>query len=482
MSEIVYSKYQEDIFRAYDETEDDLLIQAVAGSGKTFTITKLSERARGKTLFLAFNKSIAEEIGKKVPSYVDAMTLHSLGCKTIMKKFGGVKINPSKTYGFISKNMKKWEIPEKEKGQTFFIVDRLVDLYRLTMCKSRGELVSVAMDLGLFFTEEHLDFAETVLKQLERANRIPKEIDFTDMIYLPATSPRYNLPQYENVFIDECQDLNNAQHTLVDRLTKRSRVVYVGDEYQAIYGFAGANTQSFDRLRNKKGIQEMPLSVCYRCPQEVIKRARKIYPVIEAFPDNPEGVVEEGWDFVEAEEGDMVICRNMKPLIPIYFEMILDDKKAYIRGREIGQSLIRLLKPYSKKTLFQMADGLAKELKKVELELKSRGISKPKKHPTYDGLAERIGAIMIISKKYATVPSMIKLLEEMFTDDEREGVLLSTIHKAKGLEADNVFFVNKHLIPSKYATTQEQYEQENNLLYVATTRAKKRLIYATVKD
>ena len=481
VKEIVHSEYQLDIFNAYDNTEDDLLINAVAGSGKTYTITKLSERSRGRTLFLAFNKSIAEEIAKKVPPYVDAMTLHSLGCRAIMNKFG-VKINAGKTFGFIQKNMKKWKIPEKEKGQAFFVIDKLVDLYRLTMCKSQDDLIKVAMDLGIFFTEQHLEYVAQVLKQLERANRMPKEIDFTDMIYLPATSARYQLPKYDNVFVDECQDLNNAQHELVDKLTKRSRVVYVGDEFQAIYGFAGANTQSFERLRNKRGIQEMPLSVCYRCPQAVIEKARRIYPIIEAFEDNPEGIVEDDWDFVEAEEGDMVLCRNLKPLIPIYFEMILDEKKAYIRGKEIGQSLIRLLKPYKDKTLFQMSQGLTQELKKVEDELKARGINKPKKHPTYDSLAEKVGAIMIISKKYNTVPAMIELLEEMFTDESREGVLLSTIHKAKGLEADNVFFVNKHLIPSQYATTQEQLEQENNLLYVATTRAKKRLVYVTVND
>lgn len=482
MNEIVYSDCQKDIFQAYDNSNDDLLINAVAGSGKTFTITKLSERSVGKTLFAAFNKSIVEDIETKVPSYVSVMTLHSLGCKIIMEKFKGIKINPGKTYGFIIKNMKKWDVPETEKGQTFFVVTRLVDLYRLTMCVDQNDLIKVAMELGIFFTDLHIEYTIEIIKQLERSNRMPKEIDFTDMIYLPATSSRYSLPQYDNVFIDECQDLNNAQHTLVDKLTKRSRVVYVGDEYQAIYGFAGANTQSFGKLRNKKGIKELPLSVCYRCPQEVIKRARQIYPMIEAFPNNPEGVVEDTTNMGEAEEGDMVICRNMKPLIPIYFEMILEGKKAYIRGKEIGQSLIRLLKPYVKKTLFQMSEGLSDELKKVYQELKSRGINKPKNHPAYEGMAERVGAIMIISKKYSTVPAIIDLLEEMFTDDSREGVLLSTIHKAKGLEADNVFFVNKELIPSKYATTQEQYEQENNLLYVATTRAKKRLIYATIKD
>lgn len=482
MKEIVYSEYQQDIFSEYDSSLDDLLIQACAGSGKTFTIQKLSQRAKGRSAFLAFNKSVADEIKTKVPSNVKAMTLHSLGCRSIMQKFGSVKINNSKTYGFIMKNLKKWDVPKQKTGQVLFVVSKLVDLYRLTRCESLEDLSNVAMNLGIHFEDEHLGYVKTILAQLERYNRMPKEIDFTDMIYLPATSVRYQLPKFDNVFVDECQDLNNAQHDLVDRLTKRARVVYVGDEYQAIYGFAGANTQSFNRLRNKRGIKEMPLSVCYRCPMEVVKEARKVYPIIEPFEENGIGEIIRGGDVAEAVDGDMVICRNLKPLIEIYFEMIVDQRKAYIRGKDIGQNLIRILKPYKGLTLFQLSKALKKELSDIADKLKAKGITSPSKHPTYDKHAEKVGAIMIISRQYPDVSAMIKLLESMFTDKEQEGILLSTIHKAKGLEADSVFFVNKHLIPSKFASTQEQLEQENNLKYVAITRAKRRLVYVTIND
>ena len=72
---------------------------------------------------------------------------------------------------------------------------------------------------------------------------------------------------------------------------------------------------------------------------------------------------------------------------------------------------------------------------------------------------------------------MIAFLERLFSDNEKKGVVLSTIHKSKGLEADNVFILDVNLIPSKYATTKDQLKQERNLLYVAITRAKNKLIY-----
>ena len=69
-----------------------------------------------------------------------------------------------------------------------------------------------------------------------------------------------------------------------------------------------------------------------------------------------------------------------------------------------------------------------------------------------------------------------ELIEKIFTD-EVKGIMLSTIHKAKGLENERVFFLCPELIPSKYATQPWQYEQENHLRYVAITRAKRELIY-----
>jgi DNA helicase-2/ATP-dependent DNA helicase PcrA len=61
---------------------------------------------------------------------------------------------------------------------------------------------------------------------------------------------------------------------------------------------------------------------------------------------------------------------------------------------------------------------------------------------------------------------------------------MMSIHKSKGLEADNVFFIEKFegekLIPSKYATDEDSKIQEKNLLFVAYTRAKKKLYICNI--
>ena len=91
-------------------------------------------------------------------------------------------------------------------------------------------------------------------------------------------------------------------------------------------------------------------------------------------------------------------------------------------------------------------------------------------------LQQKIEVIECLCEEVESVPELKKLINNIFSDDIK-GIMLSTIHKAKGLENDRIFFLCPELIPSKYATQPWQYEQEANLKYVAITRAKKELIY-----
>jgi superfamily I DNA/RNA helicase len=78
-----------------------------------------------------------------------------------------------------------------------------------------------------------------------------------------------------------------------------------------------------------------------------------------------------------------------------------------------------------------------------------------------------------------TVESLLAKIELMFTDQpEATRLTLSTVHKAKGLEFETVFILDRDkYMPSRYAVQAWQKTQEQNLLYVAVTRAKLRLVY-----
>ena len=96
-------------------------------------------------------------------------------------------------------------------------------------------------------------------------------------------------------------------------------------------------------------------------------------------------------------------------------------------------------------------------------------------------LYQRIEVIQCLCEEVESVKELRKLIEGIFSDDIN-GIILSTIHKAKGLENDRVFFLCPELIPSRFATMDWQFEQEQNLKYVAITRAKKELIYVHSKE
>ena len=134
-----------------------------------------------------------------------------------------------------------------------------------------------------------IDNCLTVGEDLAREEGI---IDFTDMVWLPVRwqlHTRSWFRAYPDLFVDECQDLNQAQLTLALMLAgqaegytrKPGRILFVGDPFQAIMGFAGADCNSYSHIVNQAKATELPLSTCYRCPRsrsELVKQPIPCYP------------------------------------------------------------------------------------------------------------------------------------------------------------------------------------------------------------
>jgi len=75
----------------------------------------------------------------------------------------------------------------------------------------------------------------------------------------------------------------------------------------------------------------------------------------------------------------------------------------------------------------------------------------------------------------STPDRFISACEEIFSDDTHSGIILSSVHRAKGLEAERVFILKPELMPHPLATSEQELQQEMNIKYVAITRAKKEL-------
>jgi len=494
------SSYQVEIDREFIEGKENLLISAVAGSGKTTTLLGLLRKVKVSGIYLAFNKSIVDELTEKVGYIprVKIMTLHSMGMRALLQQYGQLKVNDSKTVDFCEKFYNQWTdedidtgpgSPEektvmktrKKKGkewwQLVYGIKDLYNLYRMKMCTNGRDLIEVCDMMGIEYERETIVRVLQIHELATKYNKRPREIDFTDMIYLAATDDKVILPNPSVTFIDECQDLNEAQHILIDKVIRNNRFVACGDKKQSIYGFSGASSESFDRFLDKPNVKELPLSVCYRCGTDIVKHANTVYDIMEPFEGNKPGIVERDVDVLEASDGDMVLCRNTAPLVHTYFQYLKNNKRAYVKGRDIGKNLINLVSKYKVSFSSQLMTELESKLQSIQNDLEKIGIENGQRHPKYTTFQEKVQIIDIFARKYYTVSEIKSSLESMFSDENKTGIILSTIHKAKGLEADTVYFMDSHLIPSKYAETEDQIKQETNLRYVAITRAKTRLAY-----
>lgn len=484
------SKYQKDIYNVFCETEENINISAVAGSGKTTVLIQLLQFIPDDkhALFVAFNNSIVDELKTRIGerSNVDISTIHSYGWHSILRKYGNrVKMNPNKVFGKIEKVIQgekyKDEIPAKKHGYYFYIISKIIDLMR---CNLTNPTIDEVMKMTLYYDLDVSEFeAEIAVEVYKAMNKDMSQFDFMDMIFQPVINPHVRLRKYDYVFCDESQDFSLAQQEVIRKsLNRKGRLITVGDEHQGIYGFAGADADSYNRLSalNGKSIK-MPLSVCYRCSKNVVLEAQKIVPEISFAPDAEDGVVKWGSMREELSEGDWILCRNLKPLVQTYLWLMKNKVKSKIKGKDIGEGIISMISKTGAKTLRGMWTMLELQKEKLFNKLKKRGIRQPSLHPKMELFNQRLEVIECLMNEVSNVAELKNLISNIFSDDVK-GIVLSTIHKSKGLENEVVFFLCPSLIPSKYATTDWMITQELNLKYVAITRAKSKLIYVSDED
>lgn len=473
------SKYQEAIYKAFKLTNKNINISAVAGSGKTTTLLELLRLIpSGKdALFLAFNKSIVEELKTRCPNdAATIMTIHSCGWRALLIRYGRrARMNPTKTLAKTELALKRHSVPKGRHGYFFYTVPRLLDLMRCNLCEDTLEAIrELAMRYDVDIDDTDIPVVQTAFKAtVEDAS----QFDFMDMIYVPVVNPAVRLKKYDYVFCDESQDFSLCQQEFIRRcLTRGGRLVTVGDPNQAIYGFAGADADSYSRLAGINGQSiSLPLSVCYRCARAVVEEAQRSVPSISPAPGAEEGIVRTG-SLASLRDGDWVLCRNLKPLLQVYFWLIRNRVKCVVRGRDIAESVVNFISKTGASTLDGLMRALDHECSRTLDALAARGVRKPTQHPRMEALRQKQEVITYLSSEVTTVSGLISLIRGIFSD-KASGIVLSTIHKAKGLENDRIFLVCPELLPSRYATQPWQLEQEEHLRYVAITRARRELVY-----
>ena len=502
--EFIPSKYQQAIYDYIENETGNLVVEAAAGAGKTTTLVNCLKRIPEgmRVLMCAFNRDIVTELGKKTKGFenVEVRTLHGLGLAMLKRNYPTINPVPNdfKYESHIKNNIRDYTSLNLRRMSTkeyFRYVDNIkkyVDYGRYYLCNTEKDLDFIE---DRYDIETIRDEKRIALEVMEWGKTELEDIDYTDMVWFPHVlnlSPVGLL--YDFIMVDECQDMNKAERGLVLMCRKpNTRLISVGDRNQMLYSFAGGDPDSFNALMSIPNTKCLPLSISYRCPRNVVDFAKQLVPTIEANEANTvEGKVLYDVSLDDAEDGDMILCRNNAPLVQVYNEFLKLGKKAYIRGKDIGRNMKNVIKSTKQDKInadckedglfVRLYDDLFVTRNKI-MEKSAVDAKTAMKSPIIDAKLDMIKALEVLSEGLDTTEELMAKIDEIFPKrDRKDGIALSTVHKAKGLEARNVYIVCRSLMPSKSAKKDWEIQQEHNLMYVAYTRAKEKLGFVDEKD
>jgi DNA helicase-2/ATP-dependent DNA helicase PcrA len=500
-----------------------IVVDAKAGTGKTTTMIggllhmkgqypgfKPSRQQVGiwETLMLgkkpesiamvAYNTAIAKELANRVPTGVNASTMHSMGKNAVGRLYPDTRrrdaVNKWKTQNLL----------ESFLGCDFAEVkgDRrdwaMAILKTVSLCKNllTGWTPEDGFDVNTIGPKQLNDIwgtydidtldeegIQAVLHILEESLDLDADyhIDFDDMVWLPIVKD-IQMFKYDLLMVDEAQDLNPARQQLAYRAG--DRIVLVGDPHQAIYGFTGADTESIENMTkylqsSDRGCLTLPLNVTFRCGKAIVAAAQKLVPEFFAHETNGEGEEREVPReklVEEAQSGDMVLCRTNAPLVSAAFRFITAGKKATIVGGDIGAGLKALIRKLKPNDVVDLMDKVEKWHDQENAKL--RAMKNPNENKLM-ALADKRECIIAFCEDAQTLAEVTRNIDKMFVEDTTSGIRMSSIHRSKGLEADRVFILNPQLIPHPMAKSDKAKKQEWNLKYVGMTRPKNLLAWVS---
>lgn len=435
----------------------NLSIRALAGTGKTATLEMFEPiLPKRPVLYLAFNKRVVEEAKGRLRSTTTIKTFNSLGLG-IWGNGRSIKLDKDKTKNLFKELVDAMSKAEREVAwDCYHLVREGVD-----KAKALGYVPA-----GSYDNARRLVDRQTLHQSLEEvpddltsdlidavllrsiAAAYKGHIDFNDQLYMPALFGGA-FPQFPTVLVDEAQDLNPVQHELLRRLV-RGRIIIVGDPWQSIYGFRGAKAEGMAALETKHNMTVLPLSTSFRCPEAVVRAAQWRVPHFRW--SKPGGSVETlPTLFVDDLRPDAVIlCRNNAPLLHVALLLIAGGRPASVLGSDLGPKLVGIMRRFGPDnqsrdlTLSSIAEW---EAIRLERESKTAG--------------DMADCMRVFARVGENLGQAISYAEHIFA--QRGGTVLSTVHKAKGLEWESVYFLDPMLIGHS--------EQEKNIRYVAQTRS-----------
>jgi DNA helicase II / ATP-dependent DNA helicase PcrA len=484
------------IAQEYQKSKKNIAVLARAGTGKTSLLIAINKiRKSSGALFLVFTNASKDELIKREPSLSSKVkTTYSVGmsaCRNFLQtslnvnkwKYETILDDLLDSHTFVSHCQSLGIDPQIYKTRS--IKSDLVMLLNSSLLNLCFDLESIELHIEEDFIC-NLEIESALIYDAIKAGLMEAmngDISFSDMIAFPFSPyvPEEDRPglfqTYPVVMVDEAQDLSRAQIEIVKMVSQGGQVIVVGDRNQAIFGFAGATGNSFDELVSDFDCETYPMSLCYRCPVEVLDYARAIVPDIRG--EDRHGAVNEvyglddGYSLLRemSKQESYVISRTNSKLLKAALFLLEENIPFNFHRDNIEQKLKSKLSFIKETTPF---NGLESALK-AQAEHYFR-----KNNESQLDLMECL--ILILDSSGATKYSEVYSFMRKLFFKRAASILLGTVHSFKGNECKNVIAWGIEDFPHKLAKSKKQLEQEENLLYVLYTRAMESLFLVDTSE
>ncbi|ASN83198.1 UvrD-helicase domain-containing protein [Deinococcus ficus] len=467
---------QRDFLDAVAHTGDHLFLRATAGSGKTTTLVEAawSLPVRQRTVYFAYNRHAVQDLRGRLPGDVQARTLHAHGLKTL----GTCVIDGQKASTLCAGQAQELA---SDPGVVQVLTRVLLKAFN---AMRELQLPPGTPDLALEWAEHRPPGVpdvswqrrfSTALSQIARAGveqyETTRTIDYTDMLWLPLQTGQ-GRSSVAHAIVDEAQDLTPLRwaylmHVTGQRGKQPGRIIACGDPEQSIYQYSGAEPGGMQRQADALGARVYPLSISWRCPALVVREAQRCSTFIRAAPTARQGAVRRVLStHHDYRTTQAVLCRTNAPLIVLALQLHRDGLRVSLGGEDLSAQLVKAARelpdPYTEadvERLEQLTPPPKTALQALHADLRVA--------------AAQLARETLRGRSQATRQALSRLVDQLCQSSPGT-VYLSTIHRAKGMEWDDVTVLQPELMPLPYGTA----EEERCVEFVAITRARRRLTYA----
>lgn len=495
-------------------TRGPVRILAGAGTGKTTTIAhriaaqvESGEFDTTQIVAVTFTRSAANEMSKR---------LHRL-------EIDGVRVGTfhAVAWGLVRARWEAWKggelpatLPHKVELLTRCVPpgtlawDILPDIewlkrHRATPATAEGLLDSAARRTSL----SHAETAK-VLGRYERSKRNMNLVDFEDHLELciqllrgHGSSNEWFRESFRAFTVDEFQDVDPLQHELlVEWVGDSQEICVVGDSLQAIYGFRGGSHAYLEEFPGwQPQHQTFPLTTSFRSTSAVLDIANKFactlpgeHLLLTSDAIGPSPVVQGQTSPAKETSALVAAISSLNDNGVSHSEMaILYRTNAHSTRFELALTRAGIphqiintpfLRRHHVLTAVEEVAGVDENERAAEA-LGERAAKVRTDAVTEDELsdADDLDVLVELWHEYCEAgglhPSGFRMWLDAQTDPNTRGVVLSTYHRAKGLEFDAVFLpgLQQGTLPYYLALSPEAIRSERRLLYVGLTRARRHL-------